>query len=135
MGLAPYDVEILARTIFGEARGEPREGQVAVAWTVKNRFESKKWFSAKSVAGVCLKRAQYSCWNPGDPTYRRMVQATKLELEPFAEIGQAVFGGSEPDPTGGATHYYAEHIASPNWAEGKQPSAIIGHHLFFAGID
>ena len=65
--MTDYDFEIMAKTIYGEARGETREGQIAVACVIFNRFRSGKWFSAKTLAGVCLKPLQFSCWNKSDP--------------------------------------------------------------------
>jgi len=129
-----HDFKVMAGTLFGEARGEPREGQIGVAWSIINRWRSKKWFSAPSLAGVCVKRLQYSCWNPGDPTYRRMIDATAEELAPFEQIARDCVAGTIPDPTGGATHYYADSIAAPKWAIGKTPTVKLGHHSFFANI-
>ena len=39
------DLQILARTLFGEARGEGDEGLEAVACVIINRFKAKKWFT------------------------------------------------------------------------------------------
>ena len=72
------EVDILARTIYGEARGEGLEGMEAVALVVINRVKAKKWFTGydlingvkiPSVAQTCLKRAQFSCWNKNDANY------------------------------------------------------------------
>jgi len=65
--MTDYDFEIMAKTIYGEARGESRQGQKAVACVIFNRFRSGKWFAAKTLAGVCLKPLQFSCWNKSDP--------------------------------------------------------------------
>lgn len=129
------DFHVMAQTIFGEARGAPPTDDPGVAWTIINRWKSGKWFAAASLAGVCIKRMQYSCWNVNDPTYRRMVNATKDELAPFEKIARDCVAGTIPDPTGGATHYYADSIAAPKWAIGKTPTVKLGHHLFFSDID
>jgi len=129
-----HDYETMARTIFGEARGEPVEGQIAVAHVICNRWRSRKWFSAISLAGVCLKRLQFSCWNPDDPTYQRVVDARPYELEPFIEIAKAAIEDLN-DPTRGATHYYADTIPAPAWAKGLEPTVQIGRHLFFTGVN
>lgn len=130
-----HDIDVMARTLFGEARGEPQDGQVAVAWTIVNRWRSGKWFGALSIAGVCQKRKQFSCWNPDDPTYRSMVTAGPTTLAPFVTIARDVLDGKILDPTDGATHYFADSIATPKWAIGKTPTVKLGHHLFFADID
>ena len=50
-----HDIDILARTIYGEARGEIDEGKRAVGLCILNRYKSKKWFSANTIAEVCQK--------------------------------------------------------------------------------
>ena len=129
-----HDFDTMARTIFGEARGESEEGQIAVAWVIVNRWKSRRWYAGLSIATTCLKRLQFSCWNPGDPTYHRVVDARPYELETFVTIAREVVAGRIGDPTFGATHYYADTIAAPGWTTGKSPTIQIGHHLFFKGI-
>ena len=57
------DLFTLARTVYGEARGESDQGRAAVAHVVLNRFRSDKWFSAGTIEAVCRKPSQFSCWN------------------------------------------------------------------------
>jgi len=60
------DRDILARTLWGEARGEGLAGQIAVAWTIRNRVfdgKAKSWWG-EGYAGVCLKPWQFSCLEP-----------------------------------------------------------------------
>ena len=45
-----HDIDILARTIYGEARGEKTAGKKAVACVIMNRYKSKKWFAGKTIA-------------------------------------------------------------------------------------
>lgn len=66
MTLTAGDIDILARTIYGEARGEPWEGKIAVAWVVRNRAERGGWWG-DTIREVCLKPWQFSCWNETDP--------------------------------------------------------------------
>lgn len=124
----------MARTIFGEARGEPFEGQVAVAHVILNRWRSGRWFAGKTIEGTCLKKSQFSCWNSNDPTYKRVVSVGMAELTPFLHIAENAYNNNPLDPTDGATHYYADTIPEPKWAKGKTPTVKIGHHLFFKGI-
>lgn len=128
-----YDWEIMAKTIFGEARGETEEGQIAVACCILNRFNSKKWFSARTIAGVCQKPWQFSCWNKNDPNAQIIA---KLSYPTYSKYFPIIKQALERDVTKGATHYYAPAIVRcPDWAVGKQPCAKIGHHLFFKDID
>lgn len=129
------DFEVLSRTVFGEAAGEPWLGRVAVAHVVMNRFRSKKWFAGVSIAETCRKPMQFSCWNEGDPVHEKMLHTLGTSLAPCMAAVMDVLSGTEKDPTGGATHYYADSIKAPAWAQGKVPSAVIGHHKFFINVD
>ena len=79
------DLPVMARTVFGEARGEPHEGRLAVAHVILNRARSGGWWDA-GVSEVCLKRWQFSCWNPGDPNRPRLFQ---IELDDRDLLGCA----------------------------------------------
>ena len=57
--------EIAARTLYGEARAEPEEGQRAVARVLVNRMRDGRW--GKNLWSVCLWPFQFSCWLPRDP--------------------------------------------------------------------
>ena len=127
------DLEIFAKTIFGEARGETHEGQVAVACCILNRFKSKKWFSARTIAGVCQKPWQFSCWNKNDPNSQKIL---RLSFPTYSKYFPIIEEAQQKDITDGATHYYAPALVRcPDWAIDKEPCAKIGHHLFFKDID
>ena len=140
LGLWSYlkmrDIDVLARTIWGEARGEGRSGMEAVAAVVMNRFRSAAWYSAPTVAGVAMKRFQFSAWNPNDPNHDKLINVTKDDPD-FAlamNIAHDAIYGRGDDPTDGATHYYANYINPPNWTQGATQTAQIGQHLFFKGV-
>ena len=129
------DLDLMARTIYGEARGEPDEGWSAVAWVIRNRAAKGGW-RGDTPAHVCLCRAQFSCWNKLDPN--RQVIADLTLFHPGYRKALRIVGGvmdaaGVDDPTKGATHYYAGDL-SPQWAAGETPSAIIGRHKFFNSI-
>lgn len=67
-----HDIDILARTIYGEARGEKTAGKKAVACVIMNRYKAKKWFSGKTIAETCQKPWQFSCWNKTTQTAKRL---------------------------------------------------------------
>jgi len=75
------DVLTLARTVWGEARGESVAGQKAVICTVLNRFNSGRWYAGKTIAETCRKPWQYSCWNKKDPNRAKMEALTYIELK------------------------------------------------------
>jgi len=74
------DLWIFAKTIWAEARGEPLEGQIAVANVILNRARQGGWWG-DDVAGVCCKPKQFSCWNESDPNRAKM---DGLELQDMA---------------------------------------------------
>jgi N-acetylmuramoyl-L-alanine amidase len=129
------DVDTLARTIYGEARGEPFQGQVAVAWVVRNRVNAHSWYGS-DVIGVCRKPLQFSCWNTNDPNFG-IIEAATLDTPGFVVatgVACIVLTGNFPDPTNGATNYYASSIPAPGWAAAMVPTAEIGHHKFFKEV-
>jgi hypothetical protein len=132
--------ELLARCIWGEARGEPVEGKLAVAHVVMNRKDADTYYG-HSIADVILRRWQFSCFNETDPNLSQIIHLTdkNLELTYCRAIADAVVfertSGRNADPTGGATHY---HTAStkPSWADSPQMKHLcrIGNHLFYREI-
>lgn len=133
------DIDVLARTLWGEARGEGYDGQIAVAWTIRNRVndgKSKSWWG-EGYQGVCLKPYQFSCWNKADPNYKYLIGARQIppsQLEQARRAAFAVVNGSVPDPTNGATHYYADTIKAPDWAAKATRTLHLGHHIFFKNV-
>lgn len=129
--MTPDDLDVMARTIWGEARGEPLEGKLAVAWVIKNRADHPGWWG-HGLAGVCRQPWQFSCWNADDPNRAKLIGVTARD-EMFREslmVAAGVLSGNLPDPTGGANHYHARGIA-PNWAAGEMPTVRLRHHLFY----
>jgi spore germination cell wall hydrolase CwlJ-like protein len=140
MPVTEKDRDTLARTLWGEARGESLAGQIAVAWTIRNRVndgKDKSWWG-EGYAGVCLAPSQFSCWNKNDPNYPFLSGARDI---PFRELAQArgaadqVIDNKQPDPTGGATHYHAASMPkAPAWATKAKKTAFIGNHTFFKDV-
>ena len=121
----------LAKTIWGEARGEGARGMQAVANVVMNRVNAGSWYGA-SVKDVVLKKWQFSCWNDNDPNKAIIenLSERQLALNGSLAIARQVMNGSLPDITGGATHYHAKSIV-PSWAASMQKTAVIGNHIFY----
>lgn len=131
------EILTLARTLYGEARGEPTAGIEAVANVVLNRVKSNRY--PNTVAKVCLQRLQFSCWNDNDPN-RKIIEKLKPGDNPvfdaiLAIATRALLGGL-PSLVVGALHYHAKGI-KPNWVKnspGATLIATIGSHLFWSGI-
>ena len=134
------DEEVLACTLYGEARGEYAllnggiASLIAVGNVVLNRVKAKTWFG-KTVAEVCQKPFQFSCWNKGDHNFK-IIQGI-VRSDPLFErcffIAQNLnqCPPQWPDLTQGATHYYALGEGfKPSWASSLTPTFQIGKHLF-----
>jgi spore germination cell wall hydrolase CwlJ-like protein len=127
-------VDVLARTLWGEARGEPVRGLEAVAAVVMNRVRRGGWWG-HDVASVCTKPSQFSCWNAGDPNRAKLERVDENDrmFRVCVRIARRAVGGSVRDPTHGATHYHVRGTV-PAWAHGREPSAEIGNHLFYNDV-
>lgn len=129
-------VDVLARTIWGEARGEIDDGKKAVASVVVNRATRipKMWWGA-TVEGVCRKPQQFSCWNENDPNSQALATAdSDPDFPACLRVAEQAAAGRLPDSTIGATHYHTRAV-HPNWSAHKTPCAEIGNHVFYNNIE
>lgn len=129
------DVGILQCCIWGEARGESLDGKVAVGNVVKNRVEHPGWWG-DDWHSVCLKRWQFSCFNPNDPNFPKMLEGVKARWsDPLWReiwwIAKGIIGKKWQDNTNGANHYCHIRI-NPSWSRDRHEVARIGNHKFFA---
>ena len=76
------DIWIFAKTIWAEARGEPLDGQIAVANVILNRAQQGGWWG-DDVVKVCRKPKQFSYWNKSDPNRAKM-DGLELQDRAFA---------------------------------------------------
>lgn len=135
------DLDTMARTVWGEARGERSMGRAAVAWVILNRYNSPiAWWKTEkgdgipdgTIAAVCRDPYQFSCWLDGDPNLPRLLNVTEADptFKECLEICRAVLEGRVPDPTQGAMWYYANYIDRPSWVTDLKPTVKIGRHIF-----
>ena len=124
---SPLWVQI-ALTLYGEARGEPYRGKVAVAEVMKRRnSDGQLW-------NDILAPYQFSCWNRNDPNLP-LIQKADIKDKTFqtcVEVAHAVIAGTVQDSSNGATHYYAFNSMSkpPYWAADMDVVAQIENHRF-----
>jgi len=114
----------LAKGVYSESRGEPFEGQVAVASVIINRVLSSEF--PNTVKGVILER-------PGGSAYAfSAVLDGQIHLTPDKTSYQAVdYALKGWDPTGGALYYYNPVKATASWIfENTTPKITIGNHIF-----
>lgn len=129
--MTEQSIEIMARTVWGEARGEPARGKIAVGWVIRNRAARPGWWG-HDIITVCMAPRQFSCWNTDDPNARKGAAVT-LDKPSFLRCyayAAGVLAGLHYDWSNGATHYYATSISAPGWALGMSETARIGRHIF-----
>lgn len=136
------DLDVMAMTVWAEARGESVKGQVAVAWVIKNRWLNPRWWSRNkdaipddTIAAVVRDPWQFSCLNPNDPNRARLDNPKTLQdsaVQAIRRLCEMVLRDDIPDPTNRADHYCVTKIARhTNWARGRKPVAVIGNHSFY----
>lgn len=117
--------------IIAEAIGEGDDGMAAVAWTMQNRANER----GKSITDVVNGRTYTGLSDPG-PAARRAQRNPAIRAK-VEGILNAVQTGAYPDPTGGATHYWAPRgmpgRKDPYWADeeaSRHGQYRIGNHVF-----
>ncbi len=134
MNLTPGDLDILARTLWGEARGESYEGKKAIVHVIMNRTAKRIGDRDHSLAATAIRHMQFSAWREADPN-RAYMERLSLNSKMFRECMRAVLEAiDEPDPTFGSDHYHT-HSSRPRWSRGKTPVLKIGNHRFFNNIE
>ena len=112
------DVNLLARLIYGEARGESYVGQVAVGAVVMNRIKSSSF--PNTMAGVIYQGYAFTAVADG-----------QINLTPNATAKKAAQDAMNGwDPTYGAIYYYNPKTATSQWIFSRQVTVTIGNHVF-----
>lgn len=130
-------LDILARTLWGEARGESPAGLRGVAAVILNRANRRPpWWWGSSVEEVCTKPFQFSCWNIADANRAKLLAVTTSDAA-FRDcllIAHEALTDRLEDRTAGATHYHHASMV-PVWAVGRTPCIEIGRHRFYNDIE
>ena len=115
---ASSDVDLIARAVYGEARGEPYEGQVAVAAVILNRVRSASF--PNTVSGVIYQPGAFDAVSDG-----------QLYLTPDSAAYRAARDAMAGwDPTGGCIYYYNPKTATSKWIRSRPVMRTIGDHVF-----
>ncbi|GFN31832.1 spore cortex-lytic enzyme [Paenibacillus xylaniclasticus] len=118
LGLTANDIKIMANAVYGEARGEPYEGQVAVAAVILNRLKSPSF--PNSVSGVIFQPGAFTAVADG-----------QIYLTPNARAQQAVQDAINGwDPSGGCIYYFNPSTATSKWIWSRPQVKTIGKHIF-----
>ncbi len=112
------DVMLLARVVNGEARGEPYEGQVAVAAVILNRVEDDAF--PDTISGVVYQNGAFDAVADG--------QVNLTPNDSCIRAARDALNGW--DPTGGAIYYYNPKTATNQWIRTRPIICTIGNHVF-----
>ena len=114
------DIQLMARAINGEARGEPYEGQVAVGAVILNRVKSSQF--PNTIAGVIYQAGAFTAVADGQ------INAPIDENSTVYKAAQDAMNGW--DPTGGAIYYFNPDTATNSWIWSRPLIKTIGKHRF-----
>ena len=114
------DVQLMARAINGEARGEPYEGQVAVGALILNRVKSSKF--PNTIAGVVYQSGAFTAVTDGQ------INKPIAEDSTVYKAAQDAMNGW--DPTGGCIYYFNPNTATNKWIWSRPHVKTIGKHRF-----
>lgn len=114
------DIQLIARCVNGEARGEPFEGQVAVAAVILNRVEHPSF--PNTIAGVIYQPGAFTAVSDGQ---------INVPIDPKSTVYKACRDAIAGwDPTGGAIYYFNPNTATNKWIWSRKLLTVIGKHRF-----
>ena len=114
------DNQLLARAVNGEARGEPYEGQVAVAAVILNRVKHSSF--PNTIAGVIYQPGAFTAVSDGQINVPISANSTVYKACQDALNGR--------DPSGGAIYYFNPDTATNAWIWSRPLIKVIGKHRF-----
>lgn len=117
-GFSQSDLNLMSNAVFGEARGEPYVGQVAVAAVILNRVDNSKF--PDNVSGVIFQPGAFTAVADG-----------QIWLTPDDQAKQAVMDALNGwDPSHGAIYYFNPDTATSAWIWSRPQIDKIGKHIF-----
>lgn len=114
------DIQLMARAINGEARGEPYEGQVAVGAVILNRVKDSRF--PNSISGVIYQPGAFTAVSDGQ------INVAISEDSTVYKAAQDAMNGW--DPTGGCVYYFNPSTATNKWIWSRPLIKTIGKHRF-----
>ena len=119
-GYSDTDVQLMARAINGEARGEPYEGQVAVGAVILNRVKNSGF--PNTISGVIYEPGAFTAVADGQINVAIEEGSTVVKAARDAMNGW--------DPTGGCIYYFNPATATNKWIWSRETVKTIGKHRF-----
>ncbi|WLD91849.1 spore cortex-lytic enzyme [Alkalihalobacillus sp. AL-G] len=117
-GYSENDIQLMANAVYGEARGEPYIGQVAVAAVILNRVESSSF--PNTISGVIFEPGAFTAVADGQIWLTPNKQAKKA-------VQDALNGW---DPTDACIYYFNPNTATSDWIWSRTQVTKIGKHIF-----
>lgn len=114
------DIQLMARAINGEARGEPYEGQVAVGAVILNRVKSSQF--PNTISGVIYQSGAFTAVSDGQ------INSPISESSTVYKAARDAINGW--DPTGGCIYYFNPNTATNKWIWSRPLVKTIGKHRF-----
>lgn len=114
------DIQLMARAINGEARGEPYEGQVAVGAVILNRVKDSRF--PNTISGVIYQSGAFTAVSDGQ------INAAISEDSTVYKAARDAMNGW--DPTGGCVYYFNPSTATNKWIWSRPLVKTIGKHRF-----
>jgi len=117
-GFSQNDIQLMANAVYGESRGEPYAGQVAVAAVILNRIDSPSF--PNTISGVIFEPGAFTAVADG-----------QIWLTPNETAKKAVIDAINGwDPTGNALYYFNPATATSGWIWNRPQIKQIGKHIF-----
>lgn len=117
-GYSQNDIQLMANAVYGEARGEPYTGQVAVAAVILNRVESASF--PNTISGVIFEPRAFTAVADG-----------QIWLTPNEQAKEAVLDAINGwDPSSNAEYYFNPETATSKWIWSRPQIKKIGKHIF-----
>ncbi len=117
-GFSANDITLMSHVVYGEARNQPFEGQVAVAAVILNRYHSSKF--PHSIPAIIYQPGAFTSISNGQAW--RGINSTTTSA-----VMDAIHGW---DPTHGALYYWNPATATSNWVWNQPVKLQIGNHVF-----
>ncbi|MGX2960253.1 spore cortex-lytic enzyme [Peribacillus sp. JNUCC 23] len=117
-GYSQNDIQLIANAVYGESRGEPYIGQVAVAAVILNRLDSPSF--PNTISGVIFEPGAFTAVADG-----------QIWLTPNERAKEAVIDAINGwDPSGNAEYYFNPQTATSKWIWTRPQIKQIGKHIF-----
>ncbi len=140
---ANVELEVLAKTIWGETVGEPWESSVAVASLIMNRFHIAEkrqqiWWG-NNILKICQTPYQFGCWSRNKVFIQEMRSVNTKDDERYAAclvLAKGVIAGGLVDTVEGSTHFckrptHPAWVTYPYWTKAVTPTITVGNLNFY----